>query len=445
MAYQFRIARIEWTPTGEVTTTMAVAPNGEVIDYFPQSPRLTTDKTRGALEGAIPVAHQAENSVESFQLSFLKESDAWDAFHDLEGALERALQWAEGFRRDMRTVIQFRDSRRHAADEWYEAQLFDGRVEMGRGPIVRVTWERAPYWSGAEAILQVQNQWSGGWQNYAGIYSCDDAQHNNWVYVEAPSGNAPALPRIRVNNTYPDNRLREVQIGWSDRPQALTFEGEDSELIKTIMPGVEYSNQAIARARQFRWDIPQSNVKDYVGQFRVLANGNLAGGTWRVAAGWELSRRQYGTRAPVAGGNGLTDLGIITLPPGRYAHPVRYTITIWMDGSAEGTLDYLAFIPVQGRQFRRLTFRGYNALPGTCIEDDGWRDEVVYEIGGTRMAELDVYGDPIALWPDDLLPGTAGSRQQMLSFVLLSDYGASEALRSANVQVYCRPRWRTLP
>lgn len=441
MTLKLQIARIEWTSGGEVTTTLDIAPNGEVIEYIPRAPNPAIQKTAGPVSAEWPVAHDDRNVTESIEISLARESNVWTAFHNIEAALERALYWGEGLRRDMRTVIRFQDTARHS--DWFEAPLLGGRVELGKGPVCNLIIERGPYWDGPEAIVHVQNQWSSGWQDYADIYNCDDDVHNNWVYVYDPGGNAPAPARIRINNTYADNRVAEIRIGWSDRPQALTLEGEDSELSKVITPGVDYSNMATASAKSFRWDIPESAVRDYVGQFRVLAIGNLAAGTWRASAGWEISRKQYGTRAPVQGVGGITDLGVISLPPGSYSHPIRYQISVWLDGSAEGALDYVAFIPI--RQYRRIRFNGYNSLPGTCVEDDGWRGETVYDYGGQRISELDVYGQPIALWPDGMLPGTAGNRLQMLSFVLVNDFGVAEALRSARVQVFARPRWRTLP
>jgi len=219
----------------------------------------------------------------------------------------------------------------------------------------------------------------------------------------------------------------------------LTLEGENSELgIATIDPDENYSNQARAQAQNFQWTLPQSNIIDYVGLFRVFANGYLINATWQISAGYEITRQQ--TTKPVVGRSGWTDLGIISLPPGGYVHPFRYPVRIWLDGSTIGNLDYLIFMPIM--QFRRIKFRGYNCVPGACVVDDGIRDELIYDFDGQSMPVLDGWGDPIEIWPVGILPGT---RQQILMFAMTNDFGGAEPLRSADVQITVRPRYNVVP
>jgi hypothetical protein len=447
MSWRFQVCRIEWTAAGETVTCIDVG--SHVYDYFPASPALRVDSTQGRRRGSMPLGHSALNVMESVRVGF-SPAAFWNGVRALESAFERALLWAESDRRDMRVVLRFRDLARHA--DWFEAPLYNGSITLDRGSHIGVSWERGPYWTGAETLLKVRNNWTqyggdvtpdgNGFADYAQVTNADDdnPSHCNWVVVEAPEGDVPAPARIRVQNNYDGDRLRTIYMGWNDRPQAMTLEGEDSETDISIHPNTAYSNQAYAVGDAFLWEMPQNAIRDFTGPFRVLANGDLSDGTWRVASGHELTRMQYGSRSAVTGANGWTDLGILSFPPGGYVHPVRYPVRVWLDGLADGSLDYLLLIPQ--RQSRTLQFRYYNCAQGACVEDDGWREELVYDFGGERLPIIDGFGDPVQLWPENLLPG---DQEQMLTFALGDDRENAHAFRTGVVQVFARPHYRTLP
>ncbi len=449
MAWILQIARIEWTPEGESITATEIGTR--VFDYFPASPAVEMERTAGARRGSRPVAHTVPNVRESARVSLAGAPDRWTAYRALETALERALLWAEDDRRDMRAVLRFRDTARHDANTFFEAPLVNGSVELDRGPTVRLTWERGPYWSGAETLLPVRNAWTqysgevepdeDGYAEYALVTNADDDNplRNNHVFVSAPEGDVGAPMRIRIQNNYTSGRLRTVRMGWTDRPQQLLLEAEDAEGVSSTYDETR-SGRGHATSAAFRWVIEQNTTRDLTGMFRIYANGNLRGASWRIANGYALTRMQYGSRVAMAGSNGWTDLGLLSFPPGGYAHPLRHPVTVWLEGDAEGTLDFLLFVPQV--QYRRLTFQGYNCVPGACIEDDGWRGETVYEFDGQRLRLLDVYGAPLEARPALLLPH---SQEQMLVFALEGDGGDAKAERSAMVQCFARPHYRTLP
>jgi hypothetical protein len=434
---EIHFARIEAAPTGgDDVIVVPLTGAMRVLEYIPAPAGVSVTRTPGRRVGARPVASTVDNVTET--LTLRASGDVTLALRTLNQAMNMALEWSKQFRRDMRFVARLRDPDRH--QEWFEAELFGGRVEMERdsGRVLRLTWEREPYWSGAEQILRLRNTVAN---DYAlTIYNHDDGGygHDNFVIVDAPAGDVPTPARIKIRNTYTSGRLAGVRIGWYDRPHYLTLEGEASELAPSIVTDAQYSDGAWATATAFQWTLAQSNIVDYVGLFRVLANGNLNGGDWTMSAGYELTRMQ--TSRAVAGASGWTDLGLISLPPGGYVHPFRYPMRIWLDGSAAGTLDYLMFMPIQ--QYRHLKFRGYNCLPGACIVDDGIRDELIYDFNGQALPVLDGYGDPIEVWPSGLLPG---NRQQMLVFAMTSDTGGAAPLRTAEVQVTVRPRYNVVP
>jgi hypothetical protein len=450
MSWEFQIARIAWTTSGETVTALDLT--GDVIDYAPAQPELAVTRTAGPRDGAYPVSHESQNVTESVRIR-VNVANAKTTYHNAAEAIRRALLWAEDLRRDRRVVVRFRDTERFEAGIYYEATLYNARLELQRGGMLRISWERSPYWSGPEELLTVKNNWTeyseevtpdgDGYADYAQITNCDDDNplHNNWLIVEAPGGTVETPLHVRINNNYDDDRLKAVRLGWSDRPQAFTLEGEDADGGVYIAPGAEYSNQAHARSDRFVWEVEHSDVRDYVGRFRVLANGNLSG-TWQMWAGYALTKKQearYPDGASYAtGADGWTEIGELSLPPGPYLHPPRPTLKLWLEGSGEAWLDYVAFVPVQRWQHRYLWFSdGYNCVPGACIFDDGWRGEFGYDYGGVNYASLSAYGEPIRLRPQ--------SSEQMLTFALTSDSDSAEALRSALVAVYARPRYDVLP
>lgn len=438
---EFHFARIEASPTGgDDVTIIPLTQVMRILEYIPANAPINVVRTPGRRSGSRPVASTVDNVTETLTV---RVNDVPGAQRMLNLALTMALEWSKQFRRDMRFVVRVRDPQRH--QQWFEAELFGGRAELDRdsGRVLRVTWEREPYWSGDEQILKLRNTVAEGFT--LGIFNHDDDAfgHDNFVIVEAPGGDVPTPARIRIRNTYTTTphvtRLSEVRIGWYDRPHYLTLEGESSEApITTIDSGGGFSGEARATAQNFQWTMAQSNIVDYVGLFRVLANGELYGATWTLSTGYEMTRMQ--TSKAVPGQAGWTDLGLISLPPGGYVHPFRYPVRIWLDGSVNGNLDYLMFIPTQ--QWRHVKFNGYNCVPGACIVDDGIRGELIYDYNGQSMPILTGWGDPIEVWPAGLLPG---NQQQMLVFAMTDDFGGADPLRTADVQITVRPRYNVIP
>lgn len=450
---ELEIVRREFTTAGETITAVPITPDARVVEYLPADPPCAVDYTPGMVPGAIPVRHAAGNVTETLRLAV--PGCGPSALRAFVAELERALLWNEQGREDMRTVLRVRDPARHAEEVWYESRLVGGRVELesSAGHVLKLAVERFPYWDGPWERVNVTNHATvdagygdeEGWCDFALVRNADDAMpaRDNWLALQPIAGDVPTPVRLRVQNDYNSGRLKTVRIGWYDRQQALTLEGENGAPAG-IVSGTQYSNDAAARATAFRWVLPQQIYYDYAGPFRVLANGYLNGGTWRVATGYELTRMQYGTRAAVAGANGWTDLGQLNLPPGGYRTPTRYPLTLWLDGSTDGLLDYLVLLPLY--QYRRLEFSAYNCVYQACLVDDP-EEGAYYEFNGQKLPLINAWGDPIQIWPEGLLPfRTPPSRhQQMLALALTSDSGEAAADRSARVEVFARPRYRVLP
>lgn len=448
---ELRFVTMRASGEDDAQTVVAISPPYSILEYVPQAAPESVTWTQGQREGAWPVDSSVENVTETIRLEVA--AAAHDALDTFKQALAMARTWSKGARGDMRVVLQVRDLARHG-DDWYEAQVFGGQVDLedGRGRVLRMYVERAPYWSETEdRIMTLGN--TGETDTVVTIYNHDDSEaaHDNWVVVEPPPGNVPALTRIRLRNTYNDPaRLAEVRVGWYDRPHVLALEGESTELPAVLYSEEGLSNLGGAQASRFQWALPQADVQDYVGLFQVLANGSLSG-QCRVSAGYEITAYQKGRYA--TGRVGWTDLGLMSMPPGGYVHPVRYPVRVWVDCGASSRLDFVQFVPAM--QFRRWLFRGYNAQYSTCIVDDGIRDELIYEYGNQAMPVLDGYGERIMLYPAGLLPevalpggfvpGWTETRNQVLVFAMKGDTGDALAARSAEVHVTCRARWDTLP
>lgn len=434
--YELRLAQVEAFGSGNLTTVAEIAASW--VDFAPQAAPTTVTTTQGASEGDLPIAVEVRNVEETATLWYARPTAGLRQFN---AALETARRWALSGRRDMRMVLQVRNPDQNT--HWYEATLYGGVAQpSGNKRNLTVQWTREPYWRGPEALLQLRTFFDEAWGDFATIHNCDDNRpgYNNFVLVEAPVGNVPALTRIRISNNYPTGRLAEVRMGWYDRPINLVLEGEQSETLITQRYGAQYSNTYQAQASAFRWQVNYASNRDFVGPFRVLANGELRGDRWRVAVGYELTQMQRGRW--VEGMNGWTDLGMVVLPPGGYTHPLRYPFKVWLESEDKmaAWLDFVHFIPME--QYRRLRFRGYNALPGTCIEDDGIREELVYDFNAERLPILDGYGERIQLLPAEMLPA---SRQQIITFGMESDGGRAEPERTAQVQILAVPRWNVIP
>lgn len=433
--YELRLAQVEAFGSGDLTMIAEVA--AEWIEFVPQAAPVNVATTHGAGEGALPIAAEIGNVEESATLWCARPLNGLRQFI---AALETARRWALSGRRDMRMMLQIRNPDRNA--HWYSTVLYGGSAQPGTTRTAEIRWTREPYWRGPESLLQVRTFFDEAWADYATIYNCDDERpgHNNFVLVEAPVGNVPALTRVRISNSYATGRLAEVRMGWYDRPINLMLEGENSEIPATSEYGTQYSGTYHASGSAFRWQIDYASNRDFVGPFRALANGDLTGQRWRISVGYELTKMQVGRWAE--GERGWTDLGVVALPPGGYTHPLRYPFKIWVDSEEgdPGWLDFVHFIPME--QYRRLRFRGYNAVPGACIEDDGIRDELIYDYDTQRLPILDGYGERIQLLPEAMLPA---GKQQIITFGLESDSGNAEAERTAQVQILAVPRWNVLP
>ena len=445
MSYQLQIGRREWTASGETLTITAVAPNGVLYDYFPSSPIVDVVNTAGETVGSWPVSHRVRNATETLKINFA--TDGVDAaIRTLNESFAVARLWAESARRDLEMVLRFRDSARHGAEEWYEARLFGGSLKLERGHDLTVTWERAPYWEGAEEIVQVQTRSMVAMDDYAQIVNCEDSNpaNSNVLRLDTPDGDVPTPIRVRINNDYAsDRRLASVRMHWFSEIVSPTLEPGNCSPLPDFSPSDDASDGSYGVGTSFAWEVQHSLTRNYTGWFRLLVNGSLFG-DWTARMGYVMPR-SGDQQSTVTGSHGWTDFGLFYLPPRGYTSPVRYPFNVWLSGDTSSRVDFVLLLPVmdQTAQWRNLTFDGFNAIEGTCIEDDMRRmdEPAIYEISGQKWPIVNAVGGPIEIWP----AGLPGSGNQCLVFALENDEGGAEALRTAQVQVYAHPRYSNLP
>lgn len=407
-----------------------------LLEYVPRQPEIEVSRTAGRREGSFPVDHRTANVTETLRLAIACDHTGY--LRTLQQLFYIALEWSEQFRKDQYIAVEVRDTSRHT--DWYSARVYFGRValEDAHGKVVEVDVERDPYWRGPERIVRLSNTSTSTFASSVTIYNHDSewVGRDNWVTIaEDIGGDVPADTVIRLQNTDSTGDIGRVRIGWQDRPQLLTLEGENGG--GTVYTSDAMSNGAYGRGTLFEWTLPQSNIVDYTGQFRVLANGALTG-NWQCRIGYEITPLQRG--ASVAGRPGWTDLGAFSLPPGGYVWPTRYPIKVWLSGTVTSALDFLLFMPLQ--QYREWRYTAYNAFEGDCTQDDGLLDELVFIWNGLKMPVINGYGDRIRLHPAGMLPG---DKRQMLTFALASTTGTAPANKTAIVQVRVAERWGILP
>jgi hypothetical protein len=407
-----------------------------LLDYVPRQPEIEVFRTAGRREGSFPVDHRTANVTETLRLAIACDHTGY--LRTLQQLFYIALEWAEQFRKDQYIAIEVRDTSRHT--DWYSARVYFGRVTLteSHGKVVEVEVERDPYWRGPERIVRLSNTSTETFASSVTIYNHDSGWEgrDNWVTIaEDIGGDVPADTVIRLQNTSTTGDIGVVHVGWQDRPQLLTLEGENGGA--TVYAADGYSNGALGRGTAFEWTLPQSNIVDYTGMFRVLANGVLVG-DWQCRLGYEITPLQRG--ATVTGGAGWTDMGVFSLPPGGYVHPTRYPISVWLSGDTDSSLDFVLFMPLQ--QYRKWRYIAYNAAEGDCTEDNGILDELVFLWNGLKMPVVNGYGDRIRLHPARMLPG---DKRQMLVFAMQASTGGAPADRTAVVQVRVAERWGIVP
>lgn len=439
MTLEMQLITYEYNVSGTESQTFTPALDVTILaEYLTQSPPLSQEWTKGPYPGSAPVEHQVDNAVETLRI--IATTSPFTLMGSLKQVLRRAQYWAEKDLHDRRVMVRVRDTARSAT--WYESRLWGGSIQLDRGPYLKMTLMRDPYWDAPEALVQVKNAGtSGAFANAAPIADRDDATNENYVIVDDVAGDLPTPLRLSVEDTTFGilvANLGELRVGWDTDNYAVNLEGENSLLPKTSHSSSAYSNGAYATAAAFYWSVSLQ----YSGPFKLLMKGDMAGKDWHASVGFGYS----GSAVPlyvgetVPGVDGWTDLGLFVLPPGARIHPQRTDFYIQVDGTGNGDLDFLMMMPVY--QFRKLSFFDARAASTFFVEDDTWRRETSIINSYGRSSEVDGYGHQIMLWPEKLLPDGAN---QMLVFTQEDTSNVVQSIRVAGVKVYARPRYEVLP
>jgi hypothetical protein len=350
------------------TTTLALSASGCVLTkYMPK-----TAEFDAATQGYKDVTEPVEFLIVDASIALVQAKLA---------AIELLLQGARRAQNGLapRVYLLFQAGSDATA---LRAEIVDYRLELGEDAAVglhqqrlectlivvrRFCWE----WPESEIELSTSNQAAatGG----RTIYNHDDggAGHDNWVQIASSqvTGAMPAACRVQIQNGIGAARtFTKIFLGLNALSDPANFthilEGESRLSGGTIVnDGTAYSNgQALyivvgsgvtPTTATFVWTLAAGLLQRAAGRpFRMLARfvGGLGSTTItpevRAANGASVLWRGDPVSLPALYG-GITDLGVVPLPPGGYsANYGSLTLALTFTGVAQRYLDFLQLTPM---------------------------------------------------------------------------------------------------
>lgn len=233
---------------------------------------------------------------------------------------------------------------------------------------------RRAYWEDTTLrTLALSNGNGSGATSGLSIYNHDDSAtgHDNWVQIASTdvTGVLPAGCQVRLTNNIGASRtFTKIYLALNAYSDPANFshilEGESRASGGTVVSDATYysNGQALAIAlgsgvtpstSTFTWTLPAATLQDAAGRpFRLLAR--FAGGLGtttvyaevRAANGTSVLWRGDSVALPDLYG-GLTDLGVVPLPPGGYSTAYgALTLALTFTGVASRYLDFLQLTPM---------------------------------------------------------------------------------------------------
>jgi|GEM_PF-2469236 len=296
-------------------------------------------------------------------------------------ALDRLLQGAQRAQagRAARVYLHFQAGSDAAA---WRSEVLDYRLELGEDAAVglyqlrlecRLIITRRHYWESTTlTTLPLSNGNGSGATSGLNIVNHDDSGtgDDNWVQIAADqvTGVLPAGVQVRLTNDIGAARIfTKVYLALNAYSDPANFthilEGESRASGGTIDSDAAYSN---GKALQFTvgsgvtpgtstfvWTLAAATLQDAAGRpFRLLAR--FAGGIGTTTVYAEV-RAANGTSVLWRGDNvalpdlygGLTDLGVVPLPPGGYSTVYgALTLALTFTGIALRYLDFIQLTPM---------------------------------------------------------------------------------------------------
>lgn len=400
------------------TTTISLTSSGVVLTgYMPKAPDF--DAATGTYKSV----------TESIEFMIIDTTTA--NVQAKLAALDRLLQGARRAQngRGARVYLHFQAGSDAAA---WRSEVLDYRLELGEDAAVGLYQARLEctlivvrryYWESTTlTTLPLSNGNGSGATSGLNIVNHDDSGtgHDNWVQIAADqvTGVLPAGCQIRLTNdigaTRTYSKIYLALNAFSD-PGNFThiLEGESRASGGSIVSDAAYSNgQALSFAlgsgstpstSTFTWILPAATLQDAAGRpFRLLARFADGQGTTtvyaevRAANGTSVLWRGDSVALPNLYG-GLTDLGVVPLPPGGYSTAYgALTLTLTFTGVAICYLDFLQLTPMDA--FVLLECMAPCAH-GEAVVYDSIEDRQYILSGATELGYVTASGGRLLLQP----------------------------------------------
>ncbi len=386
--------------------------------------------------------------------------------------VERLLSDARRRRETQQGARVWLEYRPVGTDDYYRSELFDGRVvwssEPGERMITQATSarvrvavlvERAPWWEGAEAELQLSTSNASAATGGRTIYNHDDSGtgHDNWVQIASTQvgGVLPTPVRVELTNTigsaqsyrklFMATNAYGTPASFTHILEAESASGGGTPTADAACSGGNYLAIALGTGvdLSLTWTISATQLGYTLGRyFRVLARfqDNVGTSTVRMAvydsAGTTLLyagetvvvTEQYGA---------IVDLGTVPLPPGGYTSSyTAITLVMEITGPMIAELDYLQLTPLDA--YRYVELFGAAVANNAAIIDDGLEGITYVRTSSAAAGLASPRGEPLLVFP--------GKTQRMIFLHQTIDTGnpASPITNTMSVRVYYRPRRPTV-
>jgi len=400
------------------TTTISLTSSGVVLtSYMPKAPDF---------DAATGTYKNVTEPVE-FLIADTTTANVQAKLAALDVLLQGARRAQNG--RNARVYLHFQAGADSAA---WRSEIVDYRLELGEDAAVGLYQARLectlivvrrPYWE--DTVLRTVQLTNGNGTNITTgltIYNHDDGAtgHDNWVQIPsaAATGVLPAGVQVLLTNNIGTARtFTKIYLALNAYSDPANFthilEGESRASGGTVASDVAYSNgQALyfgigagstPGTSTFVWTLPAATLQDAAGRaFRLLAR--FAGGLGtttvyaevRAANGASVLWRGDSVALPDLYG-GLTDLGVVPLPPGGYSTAYgALTLALTFTGIAQRYLDFIQLTPMDG--FVLLECMAPCAH-GESVMYDSIEDRQYILSGTAELGYVTASGGPLLLQP----------------------------------------------
>jgi hypothetical protein len=351
------------------TTTISLTSSGVVLtSYMPKAPDF---------DAATDTYKDVTEPVE-FLIADTTTANVQAKLAALDVLLQGARRAQNG--RGARVYLHFQAGADSAA---WRSEILDYRLELGEDAAVGLYQARLEctliivrrfYWESTTlTTLPLTNGNGTDVTTGLNIYNHDDSGtgNDNWVQIASTdvTGVLPAGCQVRLTNNIGASRtFTKIYLALNAYSDPANFshilEGESRASGGTVVSDATYysNGQALAIAlgsgvtpstSTFTWTLPAATLQDAAGRpFRLLAR--FAGGLGtttvyaevRAANGTSVLWRGDSVALPDLYG-GLTDLGVVPLPPGGYSTAYgALTLALTFTGVASRYLDFLQLTPM---------------------------------------------------------------------------------------------------